>query len=251
MLVEAKATQQKSFLVRQLYYPFRTWGDRLNQNKLIRPMFLMIDNDRFSIVEYRFDDVNLYSSIELVKHATYQLTESALSKSELEGYLSQPLEKIRRDVPFPQADSINRIISLLISIDLNDGEIHKEDVATQQVFVDRQTDYYTNAAQYLGLVESSKRDKEILVLTTLGYKVVENGVISQSKVMAARLLRDPIIRSVFLEMKSKGYEFSSNGIRQFAENAMIANGIELADSTISRRAQTICSWCRWLEDHLF
>jgi len=250
LLVEAKATQQKSFLVRQLYYPFRTWGDRLRERKHIRPMFLMIDNDRFSIVEYRFADVNLYSSIELVKQSTYQLTESALSKSELESYLSQPLETIRRDVPFPQADSINRIISLLISIDSNEGEIHKEDIATQQVFVERQTDYYTNAAQYLGLVEFSKRNKDVVVLTTLGYKVVENGVVSQSKVMAARLLRDPIIRSVFLEMKSKGYESTSNGIRQFTEKAMIENRVELAESTISRRAQTICSWCKWLEEHL-
>ena len=160
------------------------------------------------------------------------------------------METIRRDVPFPQADSINRIISLLISIDSNEGEIHKEDIATQQVFVERQTDYYTNAAQYLGLVEFSKRNKDVVVLTTLGYKVVENGVVSQSKVMAARLLRDPIIRSVFLEMKSKGYESTSNGIRQFTEKAMIENRVELAESTISRRAQTICSWCKWLEEHL-
>jgi hypothetical protein len=250
MLVEAKATQQKTFLIRQLYYPFRTWRDRLNQNKKIRPMFLMIDNDRFSIVEYRFADANLYSSIELVKHCTYQMSESILSKAELEQLLSQPLDEIRMDVPFPQADSINRIISLLTSIDLNGGEIHKEDVATQQVFVERQTDYYANAALYLGLVEISKRDKRIVVLTSLGYKVVQNGVISQTKVMAARLLRDPIVRSVFLEMKLKSYAFSSDEIHQFAEKMMIQNNIQLAKSTISRRAQTVCSWCRWLEEHL-
>ena len=55
------------------------------------------------------------------------------------------------DIPFPQADKFERIINLCEL--LSKKEMHKDEITQKYDFDSRQTNYYTAAARYLGLIE--------------------------------------------------------------------------------------------------
>ena len=64
-LFEAKNDISDDFLIRQLYYPYRTWTDKLS--KKVKPIFLMFSNGIYRLFEYKFTDLHNYSSLILVK----------------------------------------------------------------------------------------------------------------------------------------------------------------------------------------
>ncbi len=56
VLIEAKNVIADGFLVRQLYYPFRLWKDKVN--KKVRTIFMQYFNGMFSLYEYTFKNPN-------------------------------------------------------------------------------------------------------------------------------------------------------------------------------------------------
>ena len=72
-----------------------------------------------------------------------------------------------KDIPVPQADDLNRVIDLLNF--LSDGPANKSEIAENYEFDERQSDYYGNAARYIGLVE---KDKTSFKLTESGKKII-------------------------------------------------------------------------------
>ena len=113
-LIEAKNTLSSDFLIRQLYYPYRLWKNRIH--KTIRPIFLVYTNGIFHFREYRFCDPTDYNSIVLVKEKKYRLkdrSEQTLNMEALQQILHTiPIVEEPAKVPFPQADSFERIINL-------------------------------------------------------------------------------------------------------------------------------------------
>ena len=71
-LFEAKRDISNDFLVRQLYYPYRAWCDRVT--KKIKPVFLVFSNGVFYLYEYEFTDPQNYNSLSLVKQKNYILS---------------------------------------------------------------------------------------------------------------------------------------------------------------------------------
>ena len=53
-LFEAKRDLSDDFLVRQIYYPFRVWSNRVT--KIVKPVFLIFSNGIFNLYQYQFDD---------------------------------------------------------------------------------------------------------------------------------------------------------------------------------------------------
>ena len=73
-------------------------------------------------------------------------------------------------VPFIQANSFERVISLLENI--KDNPMTTEQLAELMEFDERQSDYYFNAGAYIGLFEKKREDKQTKVfLTRLGEEV--------------------------------------------------------------------------------
>jgi hypothetical protein len=257
VIMEAKASERGSFLIRQLYYPWRTWSEKIGKKKDVRPVFLVISNDRFSLVEYQFTDLNVYSSIELVRHETFQLIASVVTPAVVDALLRHPLLPVNNNVPYPQADSFDRIISLLVSMDESDGTLYKDDVAAQQVFHKRQADYYLNAAEYLGLVEERDRKSQLYGLTVLGTSVVSAGPALRSRLLIERLLADPVIRPVFglarqhpiTPRSSEVHQEAEKVIRTLMKSGQITN-LDPTKSTPERRAKTLVAWCAWIVEHV-
>lgn len=59
------------------------------------------------------------------------------------------------EIPFPQADSFERVINLCELLKQREF-ISKEDITQNYDFYSRQTDYYTNAGRYLGLITTGR-----------------------------------------------------------------------------------------------
>ncbi len=72
VLVEGKNTKVKDTIIRQLYYPFRQWQSVTK--KTVIPVFFERDNDDVvHLWQFRFDDVEDYNSISLVKAQKFKI----------------------------------------------------------------------------------------------------------------------------------------------------------------------------------
>ncbi|MDR1624859.1 MAG: hypothetical protein LBS04_07795 [Tannerellaceae bacterium] len=73
------------------------------------------------------------------------------------------------ELPFPQADSFERVINLCELLKQK-GFLSKEGITQNYEFDHRQTDYYANAATYLGLIERTRENNLIMKKSKL-YKI--------------------------------------------------------------------------------
>ena len=68
-LIEAKNVISDDFLVRQVYFPYRTWSNKIG--KPINNIFMTYSNEMYNLYQYQFEDINSPSSIRLVKSQIY------------------------------------------------------------------------------------------------------------------------------------------------------------------------------------
>ena len=152
-LIEAKNYISDDFLVRQLYYPYKLWTGKVQ--KQVRPIFLTYTNGIFHLREYAFTNVNHYNSIVLVKHKKYVVQDGAINIEIIQEILDKTKIIKEPEIPFPQADSFERVINLCELLKQKDF-ITKEEITQSYDFDARQTDYYSNAGKYLGLLDTGK-----------------------------------------------------------------------------------------------
>ena len=165
-LLEAKRDISDDFLVRQLYYPYRVWQRRVS--KPVKPIFLVYSNGIYHLYEYEFVNPNEYSSLQLVKQKNYSIEDTEITTEDIINVLkSVKIENEPQYVPFPQADSFERVINLCEL--LNGGsEYDREKITQNYDFDSRQTNYYISAGRYLGLIQEYKRNQP--------YRLTSNGI---------------------------------------------------------------------------
>lgn len=241
-LVEAKMSLSSDFLVRQLYYPYRTWVQKIPDKRIV-PIFMSYSNDIFYLKEYEFLEPSNYSSISLVKQRRYCLADSFFTEYDLKKLLDcTPIIPEDPSIPFPQADSFLRVINFCEL--LRQHPLSHEEITEEYAFDRRQTDYYANAATYLGLVEK----KSVYHLTREGRQLLDLDYRDRQLGFAQRILHHSAFRrslEVYLrcgEIPSRKeimpYIFESN-----------ATGVR-SESTCLRRAGTVRSWLKWIVDLL-
>ena len=71
VLIEAKNSQTKNTIIRQLYYPYRQWQHY--SSKKVNVLFFEKRQDIYSFWSYEFIDVNNYNSIKLINSAQYEI----------------------------------------------------------------------------------------------------------------------------------------------------------------------------------
>jgi len=73
VLVEAKNSNTKNTIIRQLYYPLRQWKE--HTNKKIVTLFFEKKNieNIYSIWQFEFTDVNNYNSIKLIRSGKFKI----------------------------------------------------------------------------------------------------------------------------------------------------------------------------------
>ncbi|MEI7534650.1 MAG: hypothetical protein WCK57_09800 [Verrucomicrobiae bacterium] len=72
VLVEAKRAKNTNTIIRQLFYPFRQW--QAHTKKPVMTIFFQRDELGYSLWQFRFNDVEDYNSIELVRSQKFAIS---------------------------------------------------------------------------------------------------------------------------------------------------------------------------------
>jgi len=230
LLFEGKAHRRTNFLIRQLYFPYRSFRDF--QSKDVRAFFLVADAGLFSLWEYRWEDPMDYESITLCKAASYQLVPE-----------EPPIEAFEAIEPdsnldiVPQADDFEKVAEfpLLVSTGVTSPEAWMKHYGIAY----RQANYYKEAAEAMGLVCS---DSGPFVLTEEGRRYVSMEPKARGDFLAGRILRIPVMNRVFRRVQQSG----SNGVGKEEIARLIETTSHLTGSTPPRRASTVLSFFRWM-----
>ncbi|MDE1549981.1 type II restriction enzyme [Jeotgalibaca caeni] len=240
VLVEAKNNKTSSFLIRQLYYPYRLWTNKVC--KKVTPVFLQYENGIYNFSVFDFEDVNNYNSIKLLYRKNYIIDEGAISMRDIEellmnkGYVPEP-----KDIPFPQANNFLRVVEMLTTIDDSiEGKVSLEDLTLQNDFVYRQAQYYSRAAIYLGLAKLNS--DSTVSLTNLGNKLVNSGVREKRMILIRQILsHKPFAILMKARIKKRG-RLSPTEIHEIIKEHSLLSSYQYSAVTEKRRGSTINAW---------
>lgn len=249
VILEAKNVVHEDFHVRQLYYPYRLWRERVR--KPIRLVFSVYSNQIFRLFEYRFRDPEDYSSIELVQSRNYSLQDTVITMEELRAVREQTAVRTddrmtggRDQVPFVQANSMERIISLLEQLAGN--PMTGGQIAERMNFEPRQSDYYFNAGRYLGLFEKRREDRQVLVqLTGSGARLARMNYKERQLKLVSLILEHQIFAECFDAVSER-----EDGTFVFPEKEEIQRRMRelhvCNEGQIVRRSSSVYGWLRWM-----
>ena len=257
IIMEAKNVLHSDFHVRQLYYPYRLWKTKVK--KPIRLVFSIYSNKIYRLFEYMFEDINDYSSIKLVQNKNYSLQDIRISLDDLIFVRKNTTveyddnQNNKELPPFIQADSFDRVISLLEN--MYDNPMDDEEIAELMHFgsnlsngkpVYRQSQYYFNAGKYVGLFEKSKNEdgKTVTVLTNIGKKVYKMNYKERQLKLVSLILEHQIFADLF------DYVIFNHGAipeGQYIQKRMRELNV-CNESQIVRRSGSVRSWLKWIFD---
>lgn len=246
-LFECKAWRKsylKDFNVRQLFFPqlqaledFRTRGVSLRP----RCFFLNVDPDSsiYRFWEYTFEDPLDYSSIRLVRVQSFLMDQRATSSP------TKLLEELMVQSPsrttfVPQADDPAKLTALLQGV--AEGYTTADQIARRFQFDPRQSNYYGEAVEELGLlVRSRARGFE---LTDVGRRVARENTDVAAREVIERILTLPVFRRIAEQTLKTGDPNVPHD--QLPTLIMDSSRGRYNPTTAHRRAQTVAAWLNWI-----
>lgn len=242
-LIEAKNYISDDFLIRQLYYPYKLWSGKIS--KKVRPIFLTYSNGVFHLREYAFGDIDHYNSINLIKHKKYVIRDGTFNIETIESILKSNIIIEEPSIPFPQANSFDRIINLCELLQEREF-ISKEDITQNYDFDSRQTDYYLNAAKYLGLIDIIKDENGNIggVLSPKGKQIFNVNLIDRQKEFVKIIIEHSVFNDTLKLYLHLGELPSKKEIVAIMKKSKLHN--ITSETTYFRRASTISVWIDWI-----
>ncbi len=140
----------------------------------------------------------------------------------------------------PQADSFWRVAELPLLIEQGINTSAK--LAAHYHFNPRQSSYYRQAAEFLGLVRLDEINHRY-ELTDLGREYASRPADERRQLLAGILVHFPPMRAV-LELSATD---GKSGVTKHQIADLIERHSTIRKSTPARRASTLLSWLRWLE----
>ena len=236
ILIEAKNRIPIDFNIRQLYYPYRYYHS-LVRNKKIYPIFMTYSNSIYQFHVYKFKEAMDMKSIRKIGQKNFIINKSLnLSNKELmKIYKSVLPEDDLLNIPFPQADSITRIMAIL---DAFEKDKTNDELSEEMGLVTRQGQYYMRAMEYLGLVEKYDNNSR---LTSFGKSVKdEEDIYLKNILLIKSILKKRIFRDAFIEYLLYEEINKKKTVRKLIEL------YKINDTTAERRFNTIKSWIEWI-----
>ncbi len=234
VLIEAKVKTPEDFIIRQLFYPYNHFKI-VSPDKKIVPVFFTYEPSTklYNFWIYEFTDPADYNSIRLKE------VRSLTISSEHEIVLSdiKPKGVVAYKDLVPQANDLSKVIELAFKV--HEGINHYKNVAEYFDFDERQSSYYREAAEALGLVTS---EKGIYQLTEVGKQLVSLPVEKRNLFMVELLSDFNLVKNGLNILKERGQLVQADIER------LISEGSDLTGSTISRRAGSLVSWFKWISE---
>jgi hypothetical protein len=240
VVMEAKNVPHDDFLVRQLYYPYRLWSDRVE--KPVRLVFSQYTNQIFRLFEYGFSSQNDYSSIKLLNAKNYSLQDTTITLEDIHATLVKTCIKTDdkmdgNSVPFIQANSMDRVIAILEHLALQD--MNMQEIAESMEFAPRQSTYYTDAGIYLGLFYRPK--PAVISLTNRGRQIFKMRYQDRQLALVSQIFEHQIFQDFFIDIYRLGKFPEREEIEEWMRKNNVCN-----ERLIVRRASTVLSWLTWM-----
>lgn len=241
-LIEAKNTIFDDFIIRQLYYPFMTWKYEVSKN--VRPIFFVYSNGIITLSEYSFLEYTNQQSIQLERTKKYCIVPRDITIEDLIHTSNSSYSTSEPELPFPQADSFKRVVNLLESLDKSQC-LTREKITTLYDFDARQTNYYTDAGRYLGLIEKTTTGGNITYKLTPCAKRILRLPHKEKQLEIVRLIfQHKIFKAAFDLYLSQSYPPTRSQIITIMKQYSPYN--ISSESTYSRRASTVTAWINWI-----
>ncbi|MEP6488118.1 translation elongation factor [Microcoleus vaginatus GB2-A3] len=241
VLIEAKNYAIDDFLIRQLYYPYRLWSKKIA--KKVIPVLMTYSNDIFSFFIYEFSQDEDYNSLKLREQKNYTIAPEEIQRSDVDRVFNNIKVIAEPDIPLPQADKFERVVDLLSL--LLERDLTKDDITENYQFDRRQTDYYTNAGLYIGLIENYKDSltkKVTFCLTSEGRSILHKRPKLKYLDLINKVLEKKVFYLVFeLTLKEGDIPPEDEICKIISENRPDIN-----DTTIKRRKSTVQGWISWI-----
>lgn len=245
-LIEAKNTTPNDFLVRQIYYPYRLWQQKIGQFKEVRTIYMTYTNGIYNLYEYRFDNGMSYNSLNLIKNARYSIGVEDITFDDIyEIYKS--VDKFDPEVdgiPFPQADNFNRVVNICELL-YERSTVTRDEITNNYDFNSRQTNYYIDACRYLGLVNKSRFDGKVCYkLSKNGNNLFRYNIKKRNLIYTEMILRKKAFYLTFKKYIEKLNMPEKSEIVTIMEQSALynINSIE----TYERRSSTVRGWVNWI-----
>lgn len=247
MIVEAKAHFPNEFMVRQLYYPYRKFADRMR--KPVRPTFMAYSQGVFTFWEYQFVRPGEYSSLHLTHASRYSIHPAFLTKGDFMEVWHKTTVEDEGPFAFPQADSVERTLDLIQflgepDIDGRPGKSTAE-IGEHYKFTTRQGSYYVLVLRYLGLsCEASPRHR--YCLTDLGEQYLKANQYERTLIVYRQLVKKPTFRELIRMTLDHGAPPPRPTIVGVLQEL---STIGESGDVLRRRASTARAWCQWVLDN--
>ena len=239
VLVEAKNSMPEDFVIRQLYYPYRHWKEKIVKD--IVPVFFAYDNGIYNMFIYSFEDVYKYNSLKLQTIKRYMISSKSSEelKKDILDNISTIEELPQSVVPLPQADSFSKVIGTLELI--NNDVCTANDIADELEFDSRQGKYYIDALRYLELVQRGDNIGEYK-LTPDGFALVNMDIKERNE----KLIELIIKHKPFYDTYKYYLEHEDIPSREIIKETIKKYIPDMSDETVNRRASTIRGWIQWI-----
>jgi DNA adenine methylase len=239
-----RKSELTSFNIRQLFFPQLRALKELRAVGLdwnIRCFFLNLEPDTsiYRFWEYEFRDPYDYASINLRRTTAYQLVQpQSRSPAKL---LHQLLsgEAVHTNY-VPQANDASKVLTLVQGV--AEGFATTAEIATRFRFDPRQSSYYGEAAEALGLIERPRGRR--FTLTSLGAAIAHSPTDQATKSVIEQIFTLPVFRAVAeAALAARTSVLYPEEITPFVRRA---GKDRYNETTIRRRSQSVAAWINWI-----
>lgn len=143
-----------------------------------------------------------------------------------------------KNIPFPQADDFNKVISLLNIEDESNLKNKNKISLLFDGIADRQVQYYLSACMYLGFVDEKKE------FTLLGKKLRNLSRTEQEIELAQIMISHDVFGHVYFLEKRLGTKLDRSDVIELLKTYVSFESEEM----YKRRSQTIIKWIEWIND---
>jgi hypothetical protein len=240
-LFEAKLGRVEDFNIRQLYYPFRDWSCK--STKKIIPLFFVYTNGLFYILQFEFGEE--YGQLHLVKSKCFTVNEPVKQTVDIKQLLVETQIEQEPDVPYPQANDIDKVIDIVTNFH-SAGLSNKSAIAEFFDFDERQGDYYLNAGYYLGLLKRIPQSTEFSLTKEGEYTARSKNRSRRNLLLLMQMLKRPSFNETLKIFDDGNRDLTLLNVDVIWP--IIQKHVELNETTAKRRASTVMSWIRWVND---
>lgn len=238
IILEAKNHYMKDFIIRQLFYPYKVWKNYTK--KEIIPIMLIKHNNIFNFFVYSFTSEDDYNSIELKEIRRFILDEpyNPIEMNDITNIMSN-IEFLKEDssIPFPQANTFNIVLDLMGQLNIQD--MSPDDITSFLEYDPRQTNYYIDAAKYLGFV---KKEDRKYTLTDYGIQIMKmNHKDKTLEIVKSILSHKPFY--IAMDQYINNFSFDTDKIAKSIDECR--DEINMI-STAKRRTSTVTAWIKWI-----